>query len=565
MAKLFGFDAKGIQAWIAQGNRLVDLALGSELIERLCGEYLDKALDACGINDPNNKIEVKFFSRAGGHFRFEIKDETKANKFQRIWPMVVNSLAPSLPFAFAFVKMGKDAEKKLRKKIAAQQNLPISKLPLAPPIALRAQRTGEGACAFDDKNKNKSDNTTGGAEAIGASAARRRSLRDLIGKGKGELENKYGFENGREIIIDKINKKRSGEKQLNAEDFKSFAFDADAMTDDRETNVLAYIYADGSGLGELFLALAYARDEEEFDGNVIRDAMSDFSRELNIATQRAAEYALWRTDLDIDEKTKTIKARPLVLGGDDLSIILPAKGALNFAKEYLEEFEKEANKVYKKLKGKLEDKHPNIFKDRPKELTCGAGIAYVPSHYPAYKALNLAETMCSWAKEQVKRKASCVAFHRITTSEPEDYKNVYESELKIGDRVLTAGPYLLKECKNCPSTKDFVTIEQIQKLEESASDLPRGAIREILSLAHSPKDAANSRFKRMVHVSHGSRSAKRKNTIIEFEKIIKAMGGSAGSIWLKNKSTPIGDIHAIASVERRITNEESSDKNGGES
>jgi hypothetical protein len=184
---------------------------------------------------------------------------------------------------------------------------------------------------------------------------------------------------------------------------RSFAF----LTEDTEW--LAIIHADGNGLGEIFLnfdkhVCEYIK-RHNLQGNDNRfyaDHLREFSLTLDICTEKAFVTALQMT-FPPDRQTK-LPIAPLVLGGDDLTVVCDAKYALPFTVKFLQEFERET--AQPQNIGNIEIAIvPDLAKIALGEsrLSSCAGVAIVKPHFPFSVAYTLAEQLLKSAK-QIKTK-----------------------------------------------------------------------------------------------------------------------------------------------------------------
>ena len=108
---------------------------------------------------------------------------------------------------------------------------------------------------------------------------------------------------------------------------------------------VALVHADGNGLGQVLRSL----HEQPADSETYLNRFREFSDALDAATWAAAVTAC-RAHLLSDPETwedfETLPARPVILGGDDLTFIVRADLALPFTRCFLEAFEKEtANRL----------------------------------------------------------------------------------------------------------------------------------------------------------------------------------------------------------------------------
>ena len=143
------------------------------------------------------------------------------------------------------------------------------------------------------------------------------------------------------------------------------------------------------------------------------------------------------------DKSKRLPGRPILLGGDDLNVIVLADLAVDYAETLLEAIEertKDALGTHRQLDGRF--------------LTACAGIAFASASQPFYLMTRLAEELCGYAKRTVKAGLgtdtvvpSAIAFHRVTTSVVADYEDILrDEETDLERRLLTAQPYLVGGC-----------------------------------------------------------------------------------------------------------------------
>ena len=151
---------------------------------------------------------------------------------------------------------------------------------------------------------------------------------------------------------------------------------------------IAIIHADGNGLGQVVQKVGY--DPVKFKA---------FSEKLDEATTASAISAYKAVKEQFND-SEVIPIRPIVLGGDDLTLVCRADLALDFVETFIQEFE---NNTRKMLVHNGESLLANVFENETdKRLTACAGIAYIKSSFPFYYGYNLAEALCSQAKKDAK-------------------------------------------------------------------------------------------------------------------------------------------------------------------
>ncbi len=193
--------------------------------------------------------------------------------------------------------------------------------------------------------------------------------------------------------------------------------------------------------------------------------------------------------------------RPIVLGGDDHTVICRADLAIPYVKSFINQFEKQTKE---ELGATLTEE--NIFNGENK-LTACAGIAFIKSSFPFYYGYELAEALCSRAKADAKDglkdrelPASCIMFHKVQDSFVENYSDIVARELKPQDDIsLEFGPYYLSR-KEKRWTIDEL-LENIKVFDGSIGNAIKSGLRNWLSLLHSNVGQAKQYMERLKDVS----------------------------------------------------------------
>jgi hypothetical protein len=219
----------------------------------------------------------------------------------------------------------------------------------------------------------------------------------------------------------------------------------------------------------------------EDKGKSVKKGFAEFSKNLDKATIQAARDAFdsvvkkdYENTISEDSKTKLrLPIRPVVIGGDDLTVIIKGNLAIDFTNKFLNSFKQRTAEYFK---GLITDYDLHKFENG---LTACAGIAYVKPSYPFHYAVELAEELCSYSKTKAKKingenVPSCLTFHKVQSSFVDDYKNsIVERELKMGDVYLNFGPYSTDDnCKYLPKVSDLKEhVKQIKRADSPKSNL----------------------------------------------------------------------------------------------
>ena len=214
---------------------------------------------------------------------------------------------------------------------------------------------------------------------------------------------------------------------------------------------LAVVHADGNGLGKIFKNFhQHIGATSPAENRKYVDALRRFSIALDRCTEAAFKEAA-RTMRPT--KSGILPIAPLVLGGDDLTVVGDGRYALQFTRCFLEAFEKEtASKKH------CDGIVPAIAQTalHADRLSACAGVSIIKPHFPFSTAYDLAESLIRSAKtvkQQVKRPGSdapfpcsAIDFHILYDSSAIDLDAIRQ-KLVLGDRpekqLLYARPYVV--------------------------------------------------------------------------------------------------------------------------
>ena len=238
-------------------------------------------------------------------------------------------------------------------------------------------------------------------------------------------------------------------------------------------------------------------EKEGFEVDV--DGIKEFSQKLDAATINAFNKAY--KEICPKNDNEIIPIRPIVLSGDDMTMICRADIAIPFTRAFLENFENETqgiitedDKVF--TEGKIKDR-----------LTACAGIAFIKSSYPFHYAYNMAETLCGEAKKNAKDSdtikagselpQSCLLFHKVQSSFISNYDTILKQELTAADKVTSFqyGPYYLKVKEGYCTIDTFIeTVDAISNPDNSLASNRRNW----LSLMYDNTSLAKQRANRIL-------------------------------------------------------------------
>jgi hypothetical protein len=226
----------------------------------------------------------------------------------------------------------------------------------------------------------------------------------------------------------------------------------------------AIIHADGNGLGQIFLSFGKNLENSDYI-----QKYRQFSTAIDICTEAAFLDAVETT---FGQSLKEIPMRPLILGGDDLTVICAGEFALQFTAKFLTSFEQHTSQpidsidslfpapriILEQVEQHLTDnallKESDLLKTHlPARLSACAGVAIVKQHFPFSVAYHLAEELIKSAKkvkdivqDSQKQTIPCSAidYHMLYDSSGVNLKDI-RSKLKIDNppTCLYNRPYIV--------------------------------------------------------------------------------------------------------------------------
>lgn len=441
---LYGAAVQGIQDFIFKTNELKHIVGASELVEQICTSSFEEFA--------NNGESVV---RAAGNIKFIFDKEDDCQKAVREFPKKVMTMAPGVTISQAVVPVDDEFGKAIddiEALLKVQRNKPSRSVTTGLIGIKRANNTGLPVVKIE-KDKYKDESTV----------------------------QKECFQN------DKVLCEKSFSKA--ALWGKGIAYNISDITD--KNDWIAIIHADGNGLGKVVQKVGKKKD-----------VFRIFSQELDTATKEAALKAFEVVEGQFVNKT-IIPIRPVVLSGDDMTVILRGDLAIAYATAFINAFE---DKTKEHLGEILRDQH--VFAEDKDYLTACAGIAFIKSSYPFYYGYQLAEDLCGHAKKDTKAiygpetnhlPPSCLMFHKVQDSFVIDYKDIIERELTAKDRLsFKAGPYYIRSQESKNTVDNLIKASKL--LNNENGDGVKSGIRNWMSLRLADKNKADQRKDRMLQI-----------------------------------------------------------------
>jgi hypothetical protein len=435
---LYGAAVQGIQSFIFQTKELREIIGASEMVEQICTKCFDEYVQTGEV-----------LLQAAGNIKCEYSNQKECEKTVLEFPRKVMTYAPGITISQAVEVYEKDedypmAAQQLEQKLRQQRNRPMRSQTLGMLGCWRAAASGMPIVSIE--NGNRLDAAT--------------KQKTIHCEEKALCKKAFGMA----VPADKF--------PYNLKDITS------------HNDWIAIIHIDGNGLGKVV----------QKKGKNKRD-FANFSKNLNEATCTAAQatFMCLNEEYNLDKLSK-LPIRPVVLGGDDLTIICRGDLAIDYTKTFIQFFEKKTEQLV------------------GTKLTACGGIAYIKSSYPFYYGYELAEQLCKYAKEQAREinadlTPSCLMFHKVQDSYINDYENdIIPRELLVGTEDAPTlswafGPYFTEH------QDKFWTINKLQEIaaeldgnEQVDNNAIKSHVRQWMTLMHDNPGLSVQHTERMTDI-----------------------------------------------------------------
>lgn len=510
---LYGAAVQGIQDFIFKTNKLQEIVGASELVEQVCTTQFAEALDLEG--DGRKMMELLFADKkaivnAAGNIKYIFDDYASCQNVVELFPKKIVEHAPGITISQAVVKFGSPSTDDNKSNGGTPEAETFEMAVMKLEEKLRAQR-----------NKPMRSPTIG---MMGIERSRQTGY-PVIAKSLGKKDVYYDAATYKKLYDDE--KRRNSTTKLCQSafgcdvDVRRIPYSIENITGNNDW--IAIIHADGNGLGQVVQKIG--KEAEKF---------KVFSQDLDAATKEAAQGAFKSLSLG----DGIIPIRPIVLSGDDHTLICRADLAVPYVNKFIELFEKYTEEM-------LSDKLVGVFTDGAKKLSACAGIAFMKSSYPFYYGYQLAEELCGKAKKDTKEKfgfkegklpPSCIMFHKVQDSFVTNYDDIVKRELTPSEGYsLKFGPYYINKVAEDRWTVADLMQYSLSLSSETMTGVKTGLRRWLSAIAVDP-ESAKQLMARLKSVS-------------QKDAFLDDVYGK----WVAAKKSPIYDILTINTINTQKT------------
>jgi CRISPR/Cas system-associated protein Cas10 (large subunit of type III CRISPR-Cas system) len=461
MKYLYGASIQGIQDFIFETNQLKEIAGASEIVAHICSDFFKECVNQQSNFNPDNLL-----IGAAGNIKYIFDDVESCKKLVYYFPKNVMKLAPGITISQAVVKIDGDFStnhiKELEKRLKTQRNKKTIQPGVGLMVSERSRKTGKPGIDWDEKggiNRN---------EKVVIDAAQ-------------SAKRKFTSESRISLLTKLLTDKTSSYFKLFPEEIEDIAGRKDSK------RWIAVIHADGNDLGKKIMKMA----EENGDAGQFKEFSQRIGRATELAAKSAFENIVIKNKGEEDAK---LPFRPIILGGDDFTVIIRGDLAIDFTDAFLRAFEIKTKEEFKNFK----------ISQFVNGITACAGIAYIKPNYPFHYGVSLAEELCKSAKKIAKKlnaelTPSCLLFHKVHSSFTEDYQAIVEQELTTKSNIrFDYGPYFIEK------QEGYATINELKNwvsnLNEKSS--PASRLRNWLSSIQLNMPSSEQDFNRIKNMTH---------------------------------------------------------------
>lgn len=445
----------GIQKFLCSTGKLKEMIGGSEIIDALPEAFLDDMLKALSLRrverpEPDRDwcIEIQ---RGAGSICLIMSDHDKASEFLTCFSEEALERFPGLPLYGSQVPMTWNMESYRLARSGAERRIeeqralfPVTCGVRMLPVLEAARLDGYPACAKDN------------GEFVSVPSATRR-MEEYLASSRMRLRALTEDPEGVEVVWED---------------------DLGRMLGNEKARV-ALVHMDGNDLGKLFRKKLEEGRELPLEQSIA--SMRELS-ETVVQANKAAFKAAVKEVMDFELRRRPVHRlvmplRPLVMGGDDITLVIRADLALLFVARFAATFERESQRLGERL-------------------SVGAGMVVMKASYPFARAFSLVESLTESAKGATLNASPRPGSldYLVLTEDVEDNVEVYRRRVCTADdgALLTTKPFILGRQEGGTSLASFV-----RNGVDVLKMLPRSAMRSAMNACHSGEKSAAQHWEKL--------------------------------------------------------------------
>ena len=169
-----------------------------------------------------------------------------------------------------------------------------------------------------------------------------------------------------------------------------FPYEVERLGQKDGENYFAIVHVDGNNMGLKFRTCKSLTERRKLSREIRRKTEGAFADLLTKIILMKRDNLFGKV-LELDKNYLPI--RPLIIGGDDVTFLCPAKMAILFTKTLVELLDAETP----------DDAPEHLTEKISRHMDACAGIAILPTKYPFFRGYELAEQLCDSAKKSMRK------------------------------------------------------------------------------------------------------------------------------------------------------------------
>ena len=244
---------------------------------------------------------------------------------------------------------------------------------------------------------------------------------------------------------------------------------------------ISVIHIDGNNMGVKFSKCKDSQERKKLSlkvAQIVQNAFCELIKTI-IAEYDSKAYAeaLDMEKLIDKEGKKLLPIRPIIIGGDDITFVCPARVGIEYAKRFIEAVNKQeflSDEQHKRMSEEVKKEDNSIILS--KTMSCCGGVAVVPLKYPFFRAYQLAEHLCGSAKNKSRKNDNSLIDFAILYGEmTPDLEQLCRYQYSAPEGYLHYGPYSVqKEIQDGSHINDLLVLK-----DDIRDNVPKNKIKEL--------------------------------------------------------------------------------------
>ena len=275
-----------------------------------------------------------------------------------------------------------------------------------------------------------------------------------------------------------------------------FPLEFDDLGMETGMNYMAIVHVDGNNMGKKFTELDSLEKYCALSAAVKKKTKKAFAKLLNTIVEEYDSYgekgAGGQAVLKLEKGVLPI--RPLILGGDDVTFICPAKMALAYTSRFMKF---------------MEETDSSISEEAAQSIDCCGGVALLKTSYPFFRGYQLAEQLCDSAKREMRKigKSSWLDFLLLHGEQAPALEQILETEFRGVQGRLHFGPYRVNNSAGKGKRKNLENLVLCAKRlgakrgqSKETSSMARSRAKELRRVLQLDAAAVQSFLQQLEHV-----------------------------------------------------------------